>query len=238
MKFFIFPREPEPEGMENEGDVKAYTSSTAEKHLEKLDGEFITQIEGMHVRSGLALDVGTGPGSIPSRLSFRVPELMIIGVDISLTMLRTAKEAIHEAGLVDRVFLVSADVKALPFRNGTFNMVFSNSLLHHLHDPVPCLDEISRVTEGKGAVMIKDLRRPSKLLYGLHVAYFGRNYSGRMKHLFEASVRSSFTLEEMKNLLNSSSLKDCSAMKWGSQYIVIARAPGRASSTAGHRTIL
>ncbi|MFQ6105178.1 MAG: class I SAM-dependent methyltransferase [Candidatus Glassbacteria bacterium] len=238
MALFDFPREPEPEGMEDEEDVEAYTSSAAEKHLERLDGEFVKQIETMKVRSGIALDVGTGPGSIPSMLSLRVPGLTIIGLDISLTMLGKAKEAIREAKVTERLFLVCADTRKLPFRDGTFDMVFSNSLLHHLPDPLPCLDEISRVAGADGAVIIRDLRRPSRLTYRLHVAYFGRRYTGRMKDLFEASVRSSFTHGEVKNLLSSSTLTGCSAIKWGSQYIVIARPPGRAVSPPGNRTLM
>ncbi len=226
MSVLYFEREPEPESMEEELDVDAYTSSTAEQHLEKLDDELVSQIQSTGLRKGLVLDMGTGPGSIPAKLCQRVPGLVVIGVDISLAMLRKAQEKIRESGLADRMFLVCADTSVLPFPGNRFDMVMSNSLLHHLHDPVPSLDEIARVLRKTGALLLKDLRRPPRFLYKLHVAYFGRKYDCRMRELFEASVRAAFTLPEAEKLLTRSKLEACTPMKWGSQYLLITKPPG------------
>lgn len=225
MSILYIPREPEPEGMEEEEDVDAYASSAAEQHLDRLDSELVRQLVSTGVREGLALDAGTGPGSIPLKLCLEVSGLSVIGVDVSMPMLRRAREAASAAGVGERLSYVCADVKALPFRDRAFDLVMSNSLLHHLHDPLPCLDEIARVAREKAAVVMKDLRRPQRFLYRLHVAYFGRRYEGRMKSLFEASVRSAFTLGEMRELVSQSSLRGCRTTKWGAPYLVITRPP-------------
>jgi len=41
-----------------------------------------------------------------------------------------------------------------------FEMVVSNSLVHHLPEPLPFFLEVSRVLKTNGAILIRDLIRP------------------------------------------------------------------------------
>ena len=57
-----------------------------------------------------------------------------------------------------------------------------------------------------GAVLIRDLRRPSRFAFPLHVRWYGRYYSGLMYKLYCASVRAAYTVAEMEDLLRRSPL--------------------------------
>ncbi|MDA2914995.1 hypothetical protein MYX77_13770, partial [Acidobacteriia bacterium AH_259_A11_L15] len=76
----------------------------------------------------------------------------------------------------------------------------------HLADPVRVLNEIARVARAGAALLLRDLRRPSRLALPFHLRWFGRHYSGKMRRLYEASVRSSYTVRELQALLEKSQL--------------------------------
>ena len=83
---------------------------------------------------GHALDLGTGPAEIPIRLCALAPGWKITAVDASPSMLRLARSRVREAGLEKRIRLLRADAKRLQKLRRSFSAVFSNSLLHHLHE--------------------------------------------------------------------------------------------------------
>ncbi len=106
-----------------------------------------------------------------------------------------------------RVQFFIADGNRLPFPNASFDLVMSNSVLHHLVEPQRMLAEIARLAKPGAAILIRDLRRPSRLAYPLHVRWYGRHYSDLMYQLYSASVRSSYTVAELEGLLRRSRLQ-------------------------------
>ena len=50
-------------------------------HLDHLDNTFVDHIVSLGVHSGVALEVGTGPGQIPIKLALKLPQLEIVGID-------------------------------------------------------------------------------------------------------------------------------------------------------------
>ena len=61
---------------------------------------------------------------------------------------------------VDRIRLQMADAKSLAFSDGQFDGVMSNSIIHHLPEPIGCLREAVRVTKPGGLLFFRDLLRP------------------------------------------------------------------------------
>ena len=121
-------------------------------------------------------------------LAARVPGLRLTGVDLSEPMLQKARKGAEEAGVADRLDFRLGDAKSLPFSERSFDLVLCNSLLHHLPDPLALFNEISRVARPGGAVLLRDLRRPSRLEFPLHAGWFGRRYSGVMRQLYRDSL--------------------------------------------------
>ena len=211
MRWLEMHRKPEPEVMSDEEEVSAYASAAGQRHLDALDNTFVGQVLSLAPSggslAGLLLDVGCGPGNIVLKIAQRCPGVSIVGLDYSCNMLQTARRTAADLGLEGRVFFQRADAGCMPFADGSFDVVLSNSVLHHLVKPSRVFREMLRVTKPNAAILVRDLRRPSRLAYPWHVRWHGRHYSGMMKKLFEDSVRAAYTPQELAGLLGGSGIK-------------------------------
>ncbi len=88
------------------------------------------------------LDVGTGTGAGALRLARRFPGAQIVGVDISGAMLGRARLNTAE-DLRGRVRFERADASALPFDEGSFELVTHANM-------IPFFDEVARVVTPGG----------------------------------------------------------------------------------------
>ena len=105
---------------------------------------------GAHV-----LDVGTGPGRLPVEIARRCPELRVIGLDVSARMIEAA-QAVIEPG--QQVTAEVGDVGALPYRDGSVDLVVSTLSQHHWPDLAAATRELARVLAPGGRIWIYDLR--------------------------------------------------------------------------------
>ena len=96
------------------------------------------------------LEVGAGSG----RDTLGLVRAGAIGVvlDYSPASLAIVQRLAREQGLP--VHLVRADALAMPFRDGTFQVVFHQGLLEHFRDPMPLLRENARITRSGGRVVV------------------------------------------------------------------------------------
>ncbi|QXJ21063.1 methyltransferase domain-containing protein [Actinomadura graeca] len=107
-----------------------------------------------HLRPGLSLlDVGCGPGTITAGLARRVAPGQVTAVDAAEIVLDEARN--NAEGLGNVAFAV-ADVHALDFPDGTFDVVHAHQVLQHVADPVQALREMRRVTRPGGIVAARD----------------------------------------------------------------------------------
>lgn len=209
--------------MDSAEQVEVYSSAAAQAHLDQLDNTFVDHILSLGVRSGLALDVGTGPGQIPIKLALKLPKLEIVGIDLSEAMLVKARDAAVSAQVECQVRFQVGDARRLPFPEHHFDLVMCNSLLHHATDPLAALNELARVSRPEGAFLLRDLRRPSSLVFPFHIAWYGRHYQGMMKRLFTDSVRAAYTLSELEDLLARSQVVGGKIFRRGQSHIGIER---------------
>ncbi len=98
------------------------------------------------------------------------------------------------------------DANSVPFRDSTFDLVLCNSVLHHMRDPSRLLAEIRRIAKPEAAILLRDLRRPSRIGYPFHVCWYGRHYEGLMYKLYRDSVRAAYTREELSAILRSAGI--------------------------------
>jgi arsenite methyltransferase len=111
---------------------------------------------------GIALDVGSGPGSVTASLAHAAgPDGLALGVDISEPMLARAVRA--EAG--PHVGFLRADAQRLPLRDQTVDAVVSIAVLQLIPDPAAALSEMARVLRpgGRLAVMVPNVGRAAQL---------------------------------------------------------------------------
>lgn len=109
---------------------------------------------------GRALDLGCGPGDVTLRLARLLPHWSIDALDGSPAMLALGREAATAAGVGERVHFIDAVLPADPPPRADYDLVFSNSLLHHLADPMVLWEGVLRWGRRGAAVFVMDLLRP------------------------------------------------------------------------------
>ena len=99
-------------------------------------------------RGASVLEVGAGTGNFLSL--FRDVAGLLLAVDLTREMLRVARE--EHGGLA----LVVGDGYALPLASGSVELVTSAQTFHHIHRPVPVLQEMRRIVAAGGRVLVVD----------------------------------------------------------------------------------
>lgn len=159
------------------------------------------------------LDVGTGTALIPIAMCELEGAVTIEACDLAAHMLELAARNVARAGLDGRVRLTLADGKRLPYEDGAFPMVVSNTILHHMARPEELLGELWRVTAPGGVLFLRDLERPetredADALVALHAGEPPRDEEraaahGRQRGLLEASLHAALTRGELARHLAS-----------------------------------
>ncbi len=149
------------------------------------------------------LDVGTGTARIPIIMCQQRPQYLITGVDLAQSMLIIGQRNVEEARLNQRIRLERVDSKRMPYPDLEFDMLISNSLVHHLPDPLSFFEEIKRLVRPGGAILIRDLIRPENdnIVNGL-VAKIGKDYDVHQQQLFHDSLKAALTLAEVQSLID------------------------------------
>lgn len=160
----------------------------------------------------LLLDLGSGTARIPIELCRRWDRCRIVAVDAALQMHVVARRNIEAAQLGHRIQLSDCDVKTLAeFGDDSCDVVLSNTLLHHLAEPLAMLRQALRVLRPGGLLFIRDLMRPATAaevdrLTALHAA--GEPPASRQ--LLHQSLHAALTLGEARALAASCGLPaDC-----------------------------
>jgi ubiquinone/menaquinone biosynthesis C-methylase UbiE len=111
----------------------------------------LARLEG--VSNPLILDVGTGTGRFPlAMLGQKRFRGRVWGVDLSIGMLRRARERLEPFG--QRCTLIWEDADVLPFKDETFDAVACLETLEFTPDPLHTLSELMRVLRPGGVLLM------------------------------------------------------------------------------------
>lgn len=184
----------EPEVMDTKEDASAYETIDNTR----VNEEFVTSVLALAPRAGTVLDVGTGPGDIAVLLAQRAPTLCVVAIDLGHEMLAIARSAVTRGGVSDRVTVARADAKATGFEPHSFEMVISNSLVHHIPDPTEFFAEMARVATSGAGLFVKDLHRPESESEHRHlVETYTQGETAYQRRLFSDSLRAALTVPEI-----------------------------------------
>ncbi len=157
---------------------------------------------------GNVLDAGTGTARIPIAMSQLRAEWKLTCIDLSANMLKVAAQNVEKARVRSQISLELIDAKAMPYSDSYFDMVISNSIIHHLPDPLPFLQEVKRVLKPNGGIFLRDLRRPEtpEIRDNLVELYAG-DCNAHQQQLFSDSLQAAFTLDEIHTMVETSGLE-------------------------------
>jgi len=143
--------------MEDEAQVLAYAAADFEEEnqgfLDRFREYFPEFTEG-HI-----LDLGCGPGDIPVRFARALPSCRITGVDASEPMIGLAGVAVKQAGLADRITFRCERFQGVSLIEPV-DAVVSNSLLHHVPNPLQFWYRLRQLVKPGSPVLVMDLLRP------------------------------------------------------------------------------
>jgi ubiquinone/menaquinone biosynthesis C-methylase UbiE len=196
-------RQPEPELMEDPEQVKAY----AEADFSLPHQQFVDRLwDFIHepAFNGIALDLGCGPCDISLRFAKAFPFSRIDAVDGSRAMLNYA--ATRMACVGNRIRLIQGRLPfVLPER--FYEIIFSNSLLHHLPDPQILWQTVKQAAKPGTRVAVMDLLRPpSREAASALVDAYAGDEPDVLRHDFYHSLLAAFTLEEIRDQLQTADL--------------------------------
>jgi SAM-dependent methyltransferase len=120
------------------------------------------------------LEVGCGTGAFWTDAARFVPDGAALTLtDLSPGMAETALGSARRAREWRSVQAQVADVSALPFETGAFDVVIANHMLYHAPDPAQAVTEIARVLAPGGlAVLATNGRDNMRALFALRAATF------------------------------------------------------------------
>tara|TARA_B100000029_G_scaffold491505_1_gene551735 strand:- start:138 stop:974 length:837 start_codon:yes stop_codon:yes gene_type:complete len=160
------------------------------------------------------LDVSCGPGPVVHRLQADFPGAEVVGLDLSVAMLR---ECVRIRGDAKRPIFILADAARMPLKSGAFTGAYAGAALHIWPDPAAILAEISRVIAPGGRFLASTF---------LHhrTAALRHTWDRGFEWLSDVRV---FTEEELHQLFKDAGFSITNMSRWHSYTLVEAtREPG------------
>jgi SAM-dependent methyltransferase len=151
-------RIPEPELMDDPVQARACAQADFSESHYSFVRLFRERLPGHAPRR--VLDLGCGPADVTIRFARAFPECRLTGVDGAGAMVDLARIAVGAAGLGDRIDFVRAQLPQISRPACGADTVISNSLLHHLADPMILWSTVRTTTAPGAAVFVMDLMRP------------------------------------------------------------------------------
>lgn len=135
------------------------------------------------------LDAATGTGILAIRLSDHV--VHVTGVDIAPEMLKVAKEKSSKKKTHNIDFTIG-DICELPFGDRSFDTVVASNVLHLLFQPRLALQEIRRVLDDNGKVILPTF---------CHGAHLRSQILSRLLSFLGQKTRSRWSLKSFQNFI-------------------------------------
>ena len=166
------------------------------------------------------LDVATGTGLLAADFAKSVSANgSVVGVDLTLSMLKTARWRLQSKGIGDKVDWVLARAENLPFRDNCFGSASISLALRNVSNAQLTFREMSRTTGPGGIVISLDFTRPPNRLFQVFYydyllglfPFFGRIISeawGRTLSYLGRSILRARTGEQIVDLMVEQGLVD------------------------------
>jgi SAM-dependent methyltransferase len=221
-------RRLEPELMDGAEQAKAYAAAdfNASNRL------FLELLRGLGpgpLNGARALDLGCGPADITIRFLQAFPKATCDALDGARSMLDLAQAAVAtHPDLTARCRLIHDRIPSSTLPLGHYDLVLSNSLLHHLHDPGVLWQTVRSTAKPGALVLVMDLMRPASAGW---VEALVSTYTGDEPEILQADFRHSlfaaFEPGEVTTQLAAADLADLEVRVVSDRHLAVSgRVPG------------
>lgn len=195
----------EPELMDDESQGLAYAQadfSEPNKQFLNLFAKLFPAFAG----KGRVLDLGCGPADILVRFVRRYPGCRCLGIDGAQAMLAPGLERVKQEQLKARIDLHCCCLP-LSAETGQFEVILSNSLLHHLHNPDVLWQTLLDCSFPGTYVLLMDLFRPATPEAARKIV---TTYAGEEPEILQTdfynSLLAAFRVDEVRRQLTAAGL--------------------------------
>lgn len=151
---------------------------------ERVRNELVGRLDELKVAPVSILDLGAGTGHAARALKRRYPRSLVVAVDIAPGMLVRAKQ---QSRWLRRFERVRADAYTLPFRDDSFDLIFSSLMLQWCDDLDAVFAEIGRVLKPGGLLLFSTFGPDT--LFELRESWGASEAPGNhVNHFFDAQA--------------------------------------------------
>ena len=221
-------RIPEQELMNESEQARAYAGADFEQPHAMFIGLFQEAFPAVADRTQV-LDLGCGPGDITFRFARAWPQCHVHGVDGSDAMLLLAEKALGgEPSLQGRVHFLKGMLSELELPCPQYDIIISNSLLHHLPDPAVLWQTAKAFAAPDAMIFIMDLKRPASIAEAGRLRdTYAHGEPEMLRCDFYNSLLAAFDVGEIQAQLNHEGLADLNIRIVSDRHVVISgRMPG------------
>ena len=182
----MLPRTLEPEVMDTPEEARDYDAMDHSGVNRIFVADFLAVWNGRNP----ILDVGTGTAQIPIELCRQHPAARVTAIDLADHMLAVGRGTWSVPVCTGRITLECRDAKALPYANGSFAAVISNSIVHHIPEPGGVLAEMVRVlSPAAGCWCATCSGQPSDAEVHRLVDLYAAGANAHQRKMFDDSLR-------------------------------------------------
>jgi ubiquinone/menaquinone biosynthesis C-methylase UbiE len=199
-------RKPSIEGIDDPAVAVAFEKMTNLLPFKLLRRKILSKLKTYNPTGKLA-DVGCGSGNLIVQIAQNLPNLELLGIDISIEVLNLAKKRAIENDLNHNIEFKLGKVEELPFPDNSIDFILSTLSLHHWQDPIQAFNEFFRVLKEGGTLLIFDFRRDArKFFYGLLKFVTKIVVPKALKRINEplGSLQAGYTPEEIRQIVSQS----------------------------------
>ena len=221
-------RVPEPELMQTPSQVRAYadadfsrSDSMVVRSLEK----YLKKVGRTLNKSDLIFDIACGPGNIAQRIAEKWSFVEVVGIDGSKEMLDEAEKKLSN-DLTSNLTYELIEINSIATGKTHFplkaDFLVSNSALHHFHDPHRFWGALKKLGKTNCINIHRDLIRPTTIEKAFEIKEKHLlNSPEILKKDFFASLKASFTVEEVTHQLKNEGLNQLEVFQVDELYFEI-----------------
>ncbi len=216
-------RIPEPELMDEADQAHAY----AEAEFSEANTLFMDCFRKLHpspLYRVRILDLGCGPADITLRFAREYPACEVHGLDGANAMLEHGRAALRgNPDLTDRVSLLHDRLPSERLAGQDYDVVVSNSLLHHLPEPGVLWETIKQCAKPNAVVLVMDLLRPvTETAVDALVETYAMDAPDVLRNDFRNSLHAAFSVEEVEIQLLEAGLEKLEVEVVSDRHLTVA----------------
>lgn len=213
-------RIPERDLMDNRAQAEAYAAMDFSEPHNAFVTHFKTRFMDFH--KGNVLDLGCGTADVIIRFARAYPYAHITGIDGAGAMLAIGLSDVEKQGLSGRVRLRNCFLPDNELVRIKFDAVISNSLLHHLSDPLVLWETVKKCAGPGAPIFIMDLIRPGNRERAKDVVdLYASDASPILQEDFFNSLLAAYTFDEITDQLRAAKLQNLIVEAVSDRHILI-----------------